>query len=138
MDRGLRAQLSPNEETSLRKIAAGSTYYDRIQMARLEQLVALELIEARDDIADTPAKKGLASLIGPLAQRRSAARRYKKFNMSIEGMPGGGWPLADGSVPWKTLCPGGQARKVTRWKTCCNWRPARAWTCDHTARRSST
>ena len=46
----LRAQLSPNEETSLRKIAAGSTYYDRIQMAHLEQLVALELIEARDDI----------------------------------------------------------------------------------------
>ena len=47
MDRGLRAQLSPNEETALRKIAAGSDV-GRIQLAYLEQLAALQLIEARD------------------------------------------------------------------------------------------
>lgn len=47
MDRGLRAQLSPNEETALRKIATGSDF-DRIQLAHIEHLAALQLIEARD------------------------------------------------------------------------------------------
>jgi hypothetical protein len=47
MDRGLRAQLSPNEENALRKIAAGET--DHIQLSHLAQLAALQLIEARDD-----------------------------------------------------------------------------------------
>jgi len=48
MDRGLRAQLSPNEETTLRKIAAGMTNLDAIQMRHLVQLLALQLIEIRD------------------------------------------------------------------------------------------
>ena len=47
MDRGLRAQLSPNEETALRKIAAGTVNHDQIQLAHLAQLAALELIEKR-------------------------------------------------------------------------------------------
>jgi len=46
MDRGLRAQLSPKEENALRKIAAGVT--DKILAIYLMQLVALQLIEARD------------------------------------------------------------------------------------------
>ncbi len=46
MDRGLRAQLSPNEENALRKIAAGVT--DQIPAVHLVQLVSLQLIEARD------------------------------------------------------------------------------------------
>jgi hypothetical protein len=50
MDRGLRAQLSPNEETALRKIAVGSMDRDDISPAHLKQLFALELIEARDGI----------------------------------------------------------------------------------------
>ena len=46
MDRGLRAQLSPNEENALRKIAVGVT--DQILAIHLVQLVALQLIEARN------------------------------------------------------------------------------------------
>ena len=48
MDRGLPAQLSPNEETALRKIAAGSTDQDQIRLTYLAQLAALQLIEARN------------------------------------------------------------------------------------------
>jgi len=48
MDRGLRAQLSPNEETALRKIALEAVDRDCISLPHLEQLVALALIEARD------------------------------------------------------------------------------------------
>ncbi|WP_428661210.1 hypothetical protein [Reyranella sp.] len=48
MDRGLRAQLSPNEETALRKIALGAMDRDYISLPHLEHLVALALIEARD------------------------------------------------------------------------------------------
>ena len=47
MDRGLRAQLSPREETALLKIAGGSPF-DQIQLAHLKQLVALQLVEERD------------------------------------------------------------------------------------------
>ena len=47
MDRGLRAQLSPREETALRKIAGGAAV-DQIQLAHLKQLVALQLVEERD------------------------------------------------------------------------------------------
>ena len=46
MDRGLRAQLSPKEENALRKIGVGVT--DQILAIHLVQLVALQLIEARD------------------------------------------------------------------------------------------
>lgn len=48
MDCGLRAQLSANEETALRKIAAGWTDHDLIRLALLAQLAALQLIEARN------------------------------------------------------------------------------------------
>lgn len=47
MDRGLRAQLSPNEDTALRKVAAGSDG-DGIPLALLKQLSALGLIQSRD------------------------------------------------------------------------------------------
>ena len=46
MDRGLRAQLSPNEENALRKIAVGVT--DQILAVHLGRLAALQLIEERD------------------------------------------------------------------------------------------
>ena len=48
MDRGLRAQLSPKEETALHKVAAGSVDQDQIQLAHLAHLAALQLIETRD------------------------------------------------------------------------------------------
>ncbi|WP_428665075.1 hypothetical protein [Reyranella sp.] len=48
MDRGLRAQLSPNEETALRRIAAGAADQDFIALRYLEHLAALNLIEARE------------------------------------------------------------------------------------------
>ena len=47
MDRGLRAQLSPREETALLKIAGGSPF-DQVQLAHLKHLVALQLVEERD------------------------------------------------------------------------------------------
>ncbi len=46
MDRGLRAQLSPNEENALRKIAVGVT--DQILAVHLGRLAALQLIEERE------------------------------------------------------------------------------------------
>jgi len=48
MDRGLRAQLSPNEANALRKIAAGAIDQDQILAGHIVQLVALNLIEVRD------------------------------------------------------------------------------------------
>ena len=45
MDRGLRTQRSPKEETELQKVAAGSVEQDQIQLAHL---AALQLIEMRD------------------------------------------------------------------------------------------
>jgi len=48
MDRGLRAQLSPNEENALRKIGAGSADQAQILVDHLLQLVALQLIEKRE------------------------------------------------------------------------------------------
>ncbi len=47
MYRGLRAQLSPNEFTALRKIATGSEV-DQAQLAYLRHLADLWLIESRD------------------------------------------------------------------------------------------
>ena len=44
MDRGLRAQLRPNKETALRKVAAGANPSG----IPLDQLSALWLIESRD------------------------------------------------------------------------------------------
>jgi len=47
MTRGLRAQLSPNEENALRKIASGSDGQG-ILLSHLTRLAALWLIESRN------------------------------------------------------------------------------------------
>ncbi len=66
MDRGLRAQLSPNEENALRKIAVGVT--DQILAVHLGRLAALQLIEERDGTWKLTA-------IGELRTRRSMTIR---------------------------------------------------------------
>lgn len=48
MDRGLRAHLSPNEESVFRRIAAEATDQDKFQPRHLAQLAALRLVELRD------------------------------------------------------------------------------------------
>jgi hypothetical protein len=67
MDRGLRAQLSPNEETAVRKIAAGST--GNVQLDHLAQLAVLKLIEARD------------VRMTPMGAARMAARRAARTDL---------------------------------------------------------
>lgn len=47
MNRSLRAQLSPNEEAALLKIAAGGDV-DEIPLDHLKRLAALWLAESRD------------------------------------------------------------------------------------------
>ena len=47
-DRGLRAQLSPNEEATLRRIAEAEDSQQQLRAADIGHLVALRLIERRD------------------------------------------------------------------------------------------
>ena len=48
MDRGLRAQLSPNEEATLQRIASAGVSQDTLRPPDVTQLMALQLIEVRD------------------------------------------------------------------------------------------
>ena len=47
MDRGLRAQLSPNEESTLRRISGSPLDQQQLRPGDLGQLTALNLIELR-------------------------------------------------------------------------------------------
>ena len=48
MDRGLRAQLSPNEIATLRQIAIYAAGHSDLRLADIQQLHVLLLIEMRD------------------------------------------------------------------------------------------
>lgn len=48
MDRGLRAHLSPNEESTLLRISHAGLVHDQLRSADVAQLVALGLIELRE------------------------------------------------------------------------------------------
>lgn len=50
MDRGLRAQLSPNEENTLRRIAMGLSHKDELNAQHVAHLAALQLIERPDGV----------------------------------------------------------------------------------------
>ena len=48
MDRGLRAQPSPNEESTLRQIADTGLNQSHLRQADVQQLHTLDLIETRE------------------------------------------------------------------------------------------
>jgi hypothetical protein len=50
MDRGLRAPLSPYEESTLRQIADTSLSHDHLRLVDLERLYVLKLIEICDSV----------------------------------------------------------------------------------------
>jgi hypothetical protein len=50
MDRGLRAQLSPNDESTLLQLSLSALDQDSLRASNLEYLVALRLVEARDGV----------------------------------------------------------------------------------------
>jgi hypothetical protein len=50
MDRGLRARLSPNEESTLRQLSLSAVDQMRLQPTNVEQLAALQLIEALNGV----------------------------------------------------------------------------------------
>lgn len=50
MDRGLRAQLSPKEQATLRQISIAESQQDDLRPEDLQQLVLLKLIEREDGL----------------------------------------------------------------------------------------
>ena len=70
MDRGLRAQLSPNEEATLRQLSLSGLDEKRLRPSNVEHLVALRLIDRRDG-AWRLTDIGILRLKGFNADRRS-------------------------------------------------------------------
>jgi hypothetical protein len=50
MDRGLRAQLSPNDESTLLQLSLSGLDQNCLRESNVEHLVALRLIDARDGV----------------------------------------------------------------------------------------
>jgi hypothetical protein len=50
MNRGLRAQLSPNEESTLWRIARATPAQEQLRPTDVAQLVALQLVEIRNGV----------------------------------------------------------------------------------------
>ena len=73
-----RAHLSPNEETTLRRIAVGAADWDDIRDADVRRLVALGLVRVIDgDMVVT--KHGFERCPGPaVAPPKPMARRHLK------------------------------------------------------------
>jgi hypothetical protein len=49
-ERGLRAQLSPNDESTLLQLSLSVLDQDSLRASNLEHLIALRLVEARDGV----------------------------------------------------------------------------------------